>query len=104
MLLQLIGIFATVLVVYLIASYLISKNNSEIIYEEDMDEEEFRVCLVTVLLKDSLPISVWIYLTKGEIRFPPFKRIRVKEHQKDEISSPSGHYLSPIPILRCRRT
>ena len=42
MLLQLIGIFATVLVVYLIASYLISKNNSEIIYEEDMDEEELK--------------------------------------------------------------
>ena len=42
MLLQLIGIFATVLVVYLIASYLISKNNSEIVYEEDMDEEELK--------------------------------------------------------------
>jgi hypothetical protein len=42
MLLQLIGIFATVLVVYLIASYLVSKNNSEIIYEEDMDEEELK--------------------------------------------------------------
>ena len=42
MLLQLIGIFATVLVVYLIASYLISKNNSKIIYEEDMDEEELK--------------------------------------------------------------
>ena len=42
MLLQLIGIFATVIVVYLIASYLISKNNSEIIYEEDMDEEELK--------------------------------------------------------------
>ena len=42
MLLQLIGIFATVLVVYLIASYLISKNNSEIVYEEDMDEGELK--------------------------------------------------------------
>ena len=42
MLLQLIGIFATILVVYLIASYLISKNNSEIVYEEDMDEEELK--------------------------------------------------------------
>jgi hypothetical protein len=42
MLLQLIGIFVTVLVVYLIASYLVSKNNSEIIYEEDMDEEELK--------------------------------------------------------------
>ena len=42
MLLQLIGIFVTVLVVYLIASYLISKNNSEIVYEEDMDEEELK--------------------------------------------------------------
>ena len=42
MLLQLIGIFATLIVVYLIASYLISKNNSEIIYEEDMDEEELK--------------------------------------------------------------
>ena len=42
MLLQLIGIFATVLVVYLIASYLISKNNSEIVYEEDMDDEELK--------------------------------------------------------------
>jgi hypothetical protein len=29
-------------VVYLIASYLISKNNSEIVYEEDMDEEELK--------------------------------------------------------------
>ncbi len=42
MLLQLIGIFVTVLVVYLIASSLISKNNSEIVYEEDMDEEELK--------------------------------------------------------------
>ena len=42
MLFQLIGIFAAVLVVYLIASYLISKNNSEIVYEEDMDEEELK--------------------------------------------------------------
>lgn len=42
MLLQLIGIFVTVLVVCLIASYLISKNNSEIVYEEDMDEEELK--------------------------------------------------------------
>jgi hypothetical protein len=42
MLLQLIGIFATILVVYLIASYLISKNNSEIVYEEDMDKEELK--------------------------------------------------------------
>ena len=42
MLLQLIGIFATILVVYLVASYLISKNNSEIVYEEDMDEEELK--------------------------------------------------------------
>ena len=42
MLLQLIGIFVTVLVVYLIASYLISTNNSEIVYEEDMDEEELK--------------------------------------------------------------
>ncbi|MFL2715988.1 MAG: hypothetical protein ACJ0FF_01090 [Gammaproteobacteria bacterium] len=42
MLLQLIGIFVTVLVVYFIASYLISKNNSEIVYEEDMDEEELK--------------------------------------------------------------
>ncbi len=40
--LQLIGIFVTVLVVYLIASYSISKNNSEIVYEEDMDEEELK--------------------------------------------------------------
>ena len=42
MLLQLIGIFVIVLVVYLLASYLISKNNSEIVYEEDMDEEELK--------------------------------------------------------------
>ena len=30
------------LVVYLLSSYLISKNNSEIVYEEDMDEEELK--------------------------------------------------------------
>ena len=42
MLLQLIGIFVIVLVVYLLSSYLISKSNSEIVYEEDMDEEELK--------------------------------------------------------------
>ena len=42
MLLQLIGIFVIVLVVYLLSSYLISKNNSEIVYEEDMDDEELK--------------------------------------------------------------
>ena len=42
MLLQLIGIFVIVLVVYLLSSYLTSKNNTEIVYEEDMDEEELK--------------------------------------------------------------
>lgn len=42
MLVQLIGIFITVLIVYLISSYLISKNNEEIVYEDDMEDAELK--------------------------------------------------------------
>ncbi|MDC3359598.1 hypothetical protein OAX97_00730 [Gammaproteobacteria bacterium] len=42
MLAQLIGILITILVVYLIATRLISKNTKEIVYEDEMDEIELK--------------------------------------------------------------
>ena len=40
MLVQVVGILITILVVYLISTRLISKNNKDIIYEDEMDEIE----------------------------------------------------------------
>jgi hypothetical protein len=42
MLVQVVGILITILVVYLISTRLISKNNKDIIYEDEMDEIELK--------------------------------------------------------------
>ena len=42
MLIQVTGILITILVVYLISTRLISKNNKDIIYEDEMDEIELK--------------------------------------------------------------
>ena len=42
MLIQVTGILITILVVYLISTRLISKNNKDIIYEDEMDEVELK--------------------------------------------------------------
>ncbi len=42
MLVQVTGILITILVVYLISTRLISKNNKDIIYEDEMDEIELK--------------------------------------------------------------
>ena len=42
MLIQVTGILITILVVYLISTKLISKNNKDIVYEDEMDEIELK--------------------------------------------------------------
>ncbi|MDG2091938.1 MAG: hypothetical protein P8J54_01675 [SAR86 cluster bacterium] len=42
MLVQVTGILITILVVYLISTRLISKNNKDIVYEDEMDEIELK--------------------------------------------------------------
>jgi len=42
MLVQVVGILITILVVYLISTRLISKNNKDIVYEDEMDEIELK--------------------------------------------------------------
>mgnify|MGYP000642560851 FL=1 len=42
MLIQVTGILITILVVYLISTRLISKNNKDIVYEDEMDEIELK--------------------------------------------------------------
>jgi hypothetical protein len=42
MLVQVVVILITILVVYLISTRLISKNNKDIIYEDEMDEIELK--------------------------------------------------------------
>jgi hypothetical protein len=42
MLVQVAGILITILVVYLISTRLISKNNKDIVYEDEMDEIELK--------------------------------------------------------------
>ena len=42
MLVQVTGILITILVVYLISTKLISKNNKDIVYEDEMDEIELK--------------------------------------------------------------
>ena len=42
MLVQVTGILITILVVYLISTRLISKNNKDIVYEDEMDELELK--------------------------------------------------------------
>ena len=42
MLVQATGILITILVVYLISTRLISKNNKDIVYEDEMDEIELK--------------------------------------------------------------
>ena len=42
MLIQVTGILITILVVYLISTRLISKNNKDIVYEDEMDEIEIK--------------------------------------------------------------
>jgi succinate dehydrogenase hydrophobic anchor subunit len=42
MLIQVTGILTTILVVYLISTRLISKNNKDIVYEDEMDEIELK--------------------------------------------------------------
>jgi succinate dehydrogenase hydrophobic anchor subunit len=42
MLIQVTGILITILVVYLISTRLISKNNKDIVYEDEMDEVELK--------------------------------------------------------------
>jgi succinate dehydrogenase hydrophobic anchor subunit len=42
MLVQVTGILITILVVYLISTRLISKNNKDIVYEDEMDEIELQ--------------------------------------------------------------
>ena len=42
MLVQVVGILITILGVYLISTRLISKNNKDIVYEDEMDEIELK--------------------------------------------------------------
>ena len=42
MLVQVVGILITILIVYLISTRLISKNNKDIVYEDEMDEIELK--------------------------------------------------------------
>ncbi|MDA7828413.1 hypothetical protein N9A48_01150 [Gammaproteobacteria bacterium] len=42
MLIQVTGILITIFVVYLISTRLISKNNKDIVYEDEMDEIELK--------------------------------------------------------------
>ncbi|MDC3248577.1 hypothetical protein OAU65_06120 [Gammaproteobacteria bacterium] len=42
MLIQVTSILITILVVYLISTRLISKNNKDIVYEDEMDEIELK--------------------------------------------------------------
>ena len=42
MLVQVTGILITILVVYLTSTRLISKNNKDIVYEDEMDEIELK--------------------------------------------------------------
>ena len=42
MLVQVTGILITILVVYIISTRLISKNNKDIVYEDEMDEIELK--------------------------------------------------------------
>ena len=42
MLVQVVGILITILVVYLISTRLISKNNKDNVYEDEMDEIELK--------------------------------------------------------------
>ena len=42
MLIQVTGILITILVVYLISTRLISKNNKDIVYEDEMDEIDLK--------------------------------------------------------------